>query len=77
MPVMSASAQTAPVASYDFTVLATCMEPIRPLIWEGSTYGMIAGDVTHNGLLQIQRAGQRPWTDYFRNYQLQHLVEQE
>jgi hypothetical protein len=52
MPVMSATAQTVPVTSYDFTVLANLYGTNPAINLDGSVYGMIAGDVTKNGMLK-------------------------
>jgi hypothetical protein len=63
MPVMSASLQTVPVTSYDFTVLSNLYGSTNPvpnvpaIDLGGSVYGMIAGDVTHNGILQYSGPG--------------------
>ena len=57
MPVMSASAQTAPVESYDFTDDVSLYGTNPAIDLGGGTYGMIAGDVTHNGMLQYSGPG--------------------
>jgi hypothetical protein len=57
MPVMSASIQTVPVASYNFTALSNLYGTNPAIDLGGGVYGMIAGDVTYNGLLQYSGPG--------------------
>jgi parallel beta-helix repeat protein len=52
MPVMSATAQTVPVTSYDFTVLGNLYGTNPAIDLGGGVYGLIAGDVTKNGMLK-------------------------
>lgn len=57
MPIMSASAQTMPVASYDLTDAANLFGADPAIDLGSGVYGMIAGDVTVNGRLQYSGPG--------------------
>ena len=63
IPVMSASAITVPVTSYDFTVLGNLYGYANPvpgvpaINLGGGVYGMIACDVTKNGVLRYSGPG--------------------
>ncbi len=63
IPVMSASAITVPVTSYDFTVLGNLYGYANPvpgvpaINLGGGVYGMIAGDVTKNSALRYSGPG--------------------
>ncbi|MFU8845123.1 MAG: MBG domain-containing protein, partial [Bacteroidales bacterium] len=59
MPVMSANAVELyeMTSAYDFTVLANCFGTNPVILLEGTVYGMIAGDVNSNGVLQYSGPG--------------------
>jgi hypothetical protein len=59
MPVMSANAIELyeMTSAYDFTVLANCFGANPVILLEETVYGMIAGDVNSNGVLQYSGPG--------------------
>jgi len=58
MPVMSGSAQTVPVTSFDFTSSGNLYGSNPAVDVSGSgLFAMVAGDVTHNGVLQYSGPG--------------------